>query len=62
MSGQIITVVGGDLFSLAARCFGDATQWIRIAQANQLRDYVLSGTNIIVLPPNNPGSGDSLAK
>ncbi len=48
-----ITVVGGDLFHLAARYLGDATQAVRIAQLNGLTDFYLTGTNTILLPPVN---------
>ena len=40
---RTITVVGGNLFQIAAEQLGDATQWIRIAQLNRLSDPMLSG-------------------
>jgi hypothetical protein len=54
MSETTITVVGGNLFSVAAQYLGDATQWIRIAQANDLSDPVLSGVVTLVLPQVDP--------
>lgn len=51
MSDSTVTVVGGNLFAVAATYLGDATQWIRIAQANDLSDPVLSGVVTLVLPP-----------
>ncbi|HQT85933.1 MAG: hypothetical protein B7Z58_11575 [Acidiphilium sp. 37-64-53] len=54
MSETMVTVVGGNLFAIAAQYLGDATQWIRIAQANDLRDPVLSGVVTLVLPPVDP--------
>lgn len=49
-----ITVAGGNLFSIAAAQFGDATQWIRIAQLNGISDPMLSGVVTLNLPPPNP--------
>jgi nucleoid-associated protein YgaU len=57
MSETTITVVGGNLFAIAAQYLGDATQWIRIAQANDLSDPVLSGVVMLVLPPVDPAAG-----
>ena len=57
MSDSTITVVGGNLFAIAATYLGDATQWIRIAQANDLSDPVLSGVVTLVLPPVDPSAG-----
>ncbi len=56
-----ITVIGGNLFSLAALYLRDATQWIRIAQANELSDPVLTGMMTLVIPPVNVAAGGGLA-
>ena len=48
---QTITVIGGNLFELAAVQLGSALQWINIARANNLHDPMLSGQNEIVIPP-----------
>lgn len=61
MNGQVITVAGGNLFALAAQYLGDATQWIRIAQANQLSDPQLEGVNTLVIPPVDPAAGGGIA-
>jgi hypothetical protein len=61
MSAQTITVVGGNLFALAAIYLNDATQWIRIAQANGLSDPVLTGLNKLVIPEKNPNAGGGIA-
>ena len=56
MSGSIypsVTVTGGDLFHVAARYLGDATQAVRIAQLNGLTDFQLSGTVTLLLPQIN---------
>ena len=51
-----ITVSGADvsLFHVAARELNDATQWIRIAQANGLSDPMLSAVISIFIPDINP--------
>ena len=61
MSNQVITVAGGNLFALAAQYLGDATQWIRIAQANNLSDPVLSGINTLVIPSVDASAGGGIA-
>jgi nucleoid-associated protein YgaU len=61
MSTQVITVAGGNLFKLAAVYLNDATQWVRIAQANGLSDPVLSGLTTLVIPPVNPNAGGGIA-
>jgi hypothetical protein len=48
------TVTGGDLYRLALKYLGDATQWNRIAQANDLLDPVLTGVVTLNLPSVNP--------
>ncbi|MDR3525391.1 MAG: hypothetical protein P4L66_14970 [Acetobacteraceae bacterium] len=49
-----ITTAGGTLYHLAASQLGDATQWIRIAQLNNLSDPILQGVVTLQLPPTNP--------
>jgi len=61
MSAQTVTVVGGNLFALAAVYLNDATQWIRIAQANGLSDPVLTGVSTLIIPPVNPTVGGGIA-
>jgi len=61
MDGQRITVAGGNLFALAAKYLGDATQWIRIAQLNNLSDPVLQGVNTLVIPPVDASAGGGIA-
>ncbi|MDE8344809.1 MAG: hypothetical protein POH28_01350 [Acidocella sp.] len=61
MNSQIITVAGGDLFTLAAQYLLDATQWIRIAQANGLTDPVLEGVVVLVIPPIDLTAGGGVA-
>ena len=56
-----ITVAGGNLFALAAQLLGDATQWLRIAQANGLSDPVLQGLVTLVIPPVDPAAGGGIA-
>jgi hypothetical protein len=61
MSGRTITVVGGNLFGLAAIYLNDATQWIRIAQANGLSDPVLTGLQTLKIPPVDATAGGGIA-
>jgi L-ascorbate metabolism protein UlaG (beta-lactamase superfamily) len=56
-----ITVVGGNLFRIAAEQLGDATQWIRIAQANGLSDPMLSGVVTLRIPARDPQAGGGIA-
>lgn len=60
MTNSII-VSGGNLFSIAAKYLNDATQWIRIAQANNISDPQLTGINTIIIPPANPSAGGGIA-
>ena len=56
-----ITVVGGNLFRIAADELGDATQWIRIAQLNGISDPVLVGLTSLLIPDRNPDAGGGVA-
>jgi hypothetical protein len=49
-----ITVIGGNLFKIAAIYLNDATQWVRIAQANGLSDPIVYGMTVLVIPPADP--------
>jgi nucleoid-associated protein YgaU len=55
-----ITVAGGTLYHIAAAQLGDATQWIRIAQLNQLSDPILQGLVTLQIPPTNPNATGGL--
>lgn len=58
---QIITVVGGSLFQLAAQYLGDATQWLRIAQLNNISDPMLSGPVTLTIPDTDQNAGGGIA-
>jgi len=63
MSGSTtITVVGGNLFRIAAEQLGDATQWNRIASLNGLYDPFLQGITTLIIPrvDKNAGNGGIL--
>lgn len=49
-SDNVVTVGGGNLFSLAASEYGNANDWTAIAQANDLSDPFVDGTQQIVVP------------
>ena len=53
-----ITVVGGNLFRLAAEQLGDATQWNRIAAINGLVDPFLQGLTTLTLPAPDASAGN----
>ena len=58
---RTITVNGGNLFQLAAQLLGDATQWVRIAQANGLSDPMLTELTTLNVPPTNASAGGGVA-
>jgi hypothetical protein len=58
---RTVIVAGGNLFALAALYLHDATQWIRIAQANGLRDPMLSAVQTLIIPPVDPSAGGGIA-
>ncbi len=61
MNRKVVVLAGGNLFMLAAQYLQDATQWIRIARANNLSDPVLQGVNTLVIPEVNPAAGGGIA-
>jgi nucleoid-associated protein YgaU len=58
---QFITA-GGNLFQIAAQLLGDATQWLRIAQLNNLTDPVITGVVTLSIPPVDPSAGGGIAQ
>jgi nucleoid-associated protein YgaU len=58
---KAITVAGDNLFRIAAAELGDATQWIRIAELNQISDPVLKGVVTLLIPDINPNAGGGIA-
>ncbi|OYV24832.1 MAG: hypothetical protein B7W99_00310 [Rhodospirillales bacterium 20-58-10] len=59
---KTIFMVGGNLFAVAAMYLQDATQWIRIAQANKLSDPIVSGSMNLVIPDLDMTAGGGVAK
>lgn len=59
-NAQLITVVGGNLYQLAAQYYGDALQWTVIAQANNLTDPEITGLQTLLIPPPNPQNTDGI--
>ena len=57
---RTITVAGGNLFRIAADELGDATQWIRIARLNRLKDPVLAGVVVLKLPARDAAAGGGI--
>ncbi len=58
---RTLLVAGGNLFQIAAQQLGDATQWIRIAQLNQLSDPMLTGVVTLTIPDIEPTAGGGIA-
>jgi hypothetical protein len=58
---QTITVAGGNLFQIAAQQLNDATQWIRIAQLNEIDDPMLSGVVTLLIPDIDANAGGGIA-
>jgi hypothetical protein len=58
---KTITVVGDNLFRIAAMQLSDATQWIRIAELNRLSDPMLMGVTVLLIPDTDPGAGGGIA-
>ena len=58
---KTVTVVGGNLFQVAAIQLGDATQWVRIAQLNKINDPMLSGVVSLKIPGFDPNAGGGIA-
>jgi hypothetical protein len=55
-----ITIFSGNLFEIASRYLGDATQWIRIAQLNNLSDPMVEGMTQLELPPIDATAGGGI--
>jgi len=50
-----VTVVGGNLFKLAAYYLGDPTKWDKIASENHMDDIVVTG--VVRLPISSAVTG-----
>lgn len=59
---QTLIVVSGNLFRIAAETLNDATQWIRIAQLNDLSDPVISGPMELRIPDPEPNSSGGIGQ
>lgn len=59
---RFVTVSKADvsLFHLAARYYGDATQWLTIANANGWHDPIIPGVITIYIPAANPTAGGGI--
>jgi len=58
---KTITVVGNNLFRIAAVQLNDATQWIRIAELNNLSDPMLRGVVTLLVPSTDRNAGGGIA-
>ena len=53
---KTVITAGGTLYHIAAAQLGDATQWVRIAQLNNLSDPILSGVVTLKIPAIDPSA------
>lgn len=49
-NAQVVTVIGGNLYTLASKYYGNPNQWVLIAKANNLKDPMLVGQNTLIIP------------
>ena len=56
-----VTIAADNLFHVAAQQLGDATQWIRIAQLNNLSDPMLTGVTDLLIPDVDRTAGGGIA-
>jgi len=59
---KTIIVAGGNLFRVAASALGDATQWIRLARANDLSDPTINGIVELKIPDTDPSAGGGIVR
>ena len=59
---RVITVASGNLFMVAMQYLGDATQWVRIAAMNDMRDPWLSGLVTLTLPEFDASAGGGIGR
>lgn len=57
---RTVLVAGTDLFSVATKELGDATQWYRIAAVNGLTDPMLFGLLTLQIPAVDGGASGGL--
>ncbi len=58
-SARQLNVAGGNLYTLAAQEYGDATAWQTIAQANHLTDPMIHGVQTLTIPPMRTARSDA---
>jgi nucleoid-associated protein YgaU len=58
---RTLTVAGDNLFRIAAVELSDATQWIRIAELNNISDPILVGVRTLLIPEIQHGAGGGIA-
>jgi hypothetical protein len=58
---KTITIAGDNLFRIAAEQLSDATQWIRIAELNNLSDPIITSMVSLLIPDVDPNAGGGIA-
>lgn len=56
-ASQPVAVAGANLYKMAADSYGDASEWVTIAQANGLTDPMYQGVGVIDVPAQAAGKG-----
>lgn len=56
-----VTVAGDNLFRIAAVELADATQWIRIAELNNISDPIITSIAFLLIPEVNPNETGGIA-
>jgi hypothetical protein len=57
---KTVIVAGGDLYHIALQYLGDATQWNRIAQENNLIDPMITGIVTLQIPSVDDTAGGGI--
>lgn len=58
VTARTLSIIGGNLFDIAAQYLNDATQWNRIAKANGLLDPFITGALILKIPALDATAGN----
>ena len=51
-NSQKVTLINANLYGLAAEYYNDATLWTLIRDANNLNDFIATGLQTLLIPPN----------
>jgi len=60
MTMRPVLIENGNLYAIAAKYLGDATQWVRIAALNGLDDPMLNGMRTLLIPSQDTAAGGGI--